>query len=154
MPLWVAGLHWPDEPTGLDGHSDGDVVAHAICDALLAASELGDLGTQFGTSDPQWAGASGEALIVETVRRIRDVGANVVNVSVQLIGNTPQINARRDEAQALLTRACGAPVNLAATTTDGLGMTGRGEGLAAIATALVDVSASLSRTPTDVTHRL
>lgn len=141
-PLWIAGLHWPEEPAGLDGHSDGDVVAHSICDALLSAAGLGDLGTQFGTSDPQWAGASGETLITESVRRLHVGGSRVINVSVQLIGNVPRINPRRADAEALLSRACGAPVNLAATTTDTLGLTGRGEGLAAMASALVVTSAN------------
>ena len=136
-PCWVAGLHWPDEPAGLGGHSDADVVAHAACDALLSAAGLGDLGSQVGTADPAWADASGTALLTETARRVRSEGYAIGNVAIQLIGPRPRLGARREEAQQVLSAACGARVTLAATTTDGLGLTGRGEGLAAVATALL-----------------
>jgi 2-C-methyl-D-erythritol 2,4-cyclodiphosphate synthase len=135
--LWVAGLLWPDESVGLEGHSDGDVVAHAACDALLSGAGLRDLGSQFGTSDPEWAGASGVALLTETAARLRHAGVEIGNVAVQLIGPLPKIGRRRPEAERVLSEAAAASVTVTATTTDGLGLTGRGEGLAAVATALV-----------------
>ncbi|WP_309135046.1 2-C-methyl-D-erythritol 2,4-cyclodiphosphate synthase [Cellulomonas sp.] len=134
--LHLAGLEWPGE-TPLAGHSDADVAAHAAADALLSAAGLGDLGAQFGTSDPRWAGASGAAILAETARRVRSAGFTIGNVAVQVIGNRPKLGPRRVEAQAVLSMACGASVTVTATTTDGLGLTGRGEGVAAIATALV-----------------
>ncbi len=137
QPLWLAGLHWPGE-AGLAGHSDGDAVSHAMCDALLSAAGLGDIGGIFGTDDPELDGAHGEVFLRRTAELVRDAGYRIVNVAVQVMAVRPKLSPRRAEAERILSAAVGAPVSLAGTTTDGLGFTGRGDGVAAVATALVE----------------
>ncbi|MEY2672867.1 MAG: hypothetical protein RLZZ508_744 [Actinomycetota bacterium] len=136
-PLWLGLLEWPGVP-GLAGHSDGDVVAHAICDSLFSATGTGDMGSNFGTDRPEFKNASGETFLKAALQTILDAGFAPVNVAVSVIGNQPKVSSRREEMQNALSKVLGIPVSVSGTTTDGLGLTGRGEGVAAIATCLVE----------------
>ena len=136
QPLWLGGLFWEGEQ-GLSGHSDGDCVAHAAADALFSACGIGDLGTHFGTDRPEYAGASGVKLLGEAARIVRAAGFEIGNVAVQFVANRPKFAPRREESQRVLSEAANAPVTVTATTSDGLGFTGRGEGISAVVTALV-----------------
>ena len=135
-PCSLAGLQWPETPRLL-GHSDGDAAVHALCDAVLSACQLGDVGTLFGVDKPEMAGVSGVAMISTLREFVISKGFVINNVALQIVGNQPKITARREEAQLVLSQALGAPVSVAATTSDQMGFTGRGEGIYVIANALV-----------------
>jgi 2-C-methyl-D-erythritol 4-phosphate cytidylyltransferase/2-C-methyl-D-erythritol 2,4-cyclodiphosphate synthase len=135
-PLYLGTIIWPGE-RGLDGHSDGDAVSHAIVDALLSAAGLGDIGSNFGVDRPEFSGANGKVFLEGALELITAAGYRVENVAVQIIGNRPKVAPHRAAVEAALESILGAPVSLGATTTDGLGFLGNTEGVAAVATALL-----------------
>lgn len=137
-PCALAGLMWPESPR-LVAHSDGDAAVHALCDAVLSACQLGDIGTLFGVGKSEMAGASGIEMIEKLQTHITKHGFKVINVSIQIVGNQPKIASRREEAQNVLSQALGAPVSVSATTSDQMGFTGRGEGIYVVANALIEI---------------
>jgi len=136
IPLVLGGVEF-ESPRGLAGHSDGDVVTHALIDAVLGAAGLGDIGSLFPSDSSTPEGISSRELLVDALVRVREAGYSVVNADCVLIGEQPRIAERRAEMESKLSDAVGAPISVRATTTDRLGFTGRGEGLAAQAIALI-----------------
>jgi 2-C-methyl-D-erythritol 2,4-cyclodiphosphate synthase len=134
----LAGLQWPDSKK-LIGHSDGDVAVHALCDALLSAASLGDVGKVFGIDRPEMKDATGASMIQHVRAMLEENSVTVINATIAIVGNQPKISPRREEAEATLSQLLGAPVTIAATTTDGMGFTGEGIGLYATSHALVEL---------------
>jgi 2-C-methyl-D-erythritol 4-phosphate cytidylyltransferase/2-C-methyl-D-erythritol 2,4-cyclodiphosphate synthase len=135
-PLYLGTVIWEGE-RGLDGHSDGDALSHAIVDAMLSAAGLGDIGSNFGVDRPEFAGANGSVFLAESLRLIESAGWQLGNVSAQIIGNRPKVGPHRERVERGLTELLGAPVTISATTTDGLGFLGNTEGVAVVASALI-----------------
>lgn len=135
-PLYLGTIVWEGE-RGLDGHSDGDALSHAIVDALLSAAGLGDIGSNFGVDRPEFQGANGQVFLVETLAKLSKAGFAIINVSAQIIGNRPKVAPMREQVEQVLTGILHAPVTISATTTDGLGFLGNTEGVAVVASALI-----------------
>ena len=135
-PLYLGTIIWEGE-RALEGHSDGDALSHAIVDALLSAAGLGDIGSNFGVDRPEFAGANGRVFLEGALAKIHEAGFSVVNVSAQIIGDRPKVAPMRERVQQALTEILHAPVTISATTTDGLGFLGNAEGVAVVASALI-----------------